>query len=210
MSTSTSLSFKDLCLYSTLLIQCKQVALNWETWIMVSHYLHCHVCWSYGIRNYHLRTSHNHQEDPLGGSGWQASIEPGQPACGMMLYTFTSGLWAWSPMHPGGKTDRLPSQLVAICLSDSCQMGRKHWTGDQTVNKRGFLGKWHWHQFFIWFFNALEVFIWNILGWFFFKADKIIPGWMCLVCKHEMLWASYRKHTELIYKCTCCSVQTSN
>lgn len=112
-------------------------------------------------------------------------------------------------MSPEGETHRLPSQLVAICLSDSCQMGRKHWTGDQTVNKRGFLGKSHWHQFFIWLFNVLEVFIWNILE-FFLKADKIIPGWMCLVCKHEMLWASYRKHTELIYKCSCCSIQTSN
>lgn len=155
--------------------------------------------------NCYLRTPQIHQEKPPGGF-WVVTNQHRR---------WSASLWneicpAWSPVSPGGETHRLPSQLVAICLSDSCQMGRKHWTGDQTVNKRGFLGKSHWHQFFIWLFNVLEVFIWNILGWFFLKADKIIPRWMCLVCKHEMLWASYRKHAELIYKCSCCSIQTSN
>lgn len=87
-------------------------------------------------------------------------------------------------------------------------MGRRDWNGDQTLSKRGFLGKQPWHRLFIWHSNVLEVSIWNICVGI---KRRQIHSWMRMssCARHEMICASFREHAELIYQCTH-SIQTSN
>lgn len=127
-------------------------------------------------------------------TGWERSIW----ACGHLMErhsTFHTG--SAEPRGSGGETHRLPFQLVAICLSDNCQMGRRDWNGDQTLSKRGFLGKQHWRRLVIWHSNALEVFTWNICIRLKEKTDTFLDEnvwrvldtkWLVLPAENRLNW----------------------